>query len=183
MKYEHPIVADQDLLMFFESLEGFRAKPYRDKFNFWTIGIGHNLTANPLKNYILFHFWPPQDQDDKIISHAEAFIRMKRDGITHEQAQFILNDDIVDIDHTLYTKFPRYDQITDDIRKMALLYMGFNLGIRGTLGFKKFTEKFMKKLYAQAADELIDSAWYEQVPRAAHCIEHMVRFGNIPPLD
>lgn len=183
MKYEHPLVCDQDLFNFVESLEGFRSKPYRDSHLYWTVGIGHNLSANPLKNYIIHHFWPPEDPDDPIPTQEQAFSLMQHDGITHDQAQFILNDDLVDIDHMLYVKFPRYPQITDDIRKMALLYMGFNLGVTGLLQFKKFAEAFARKRYNDAGNEIVNSAWYKQVPRASKCIEHMVKFGDIPPLD
>lgn len=182
-KYKHPLVTDDFILDFFQSLEGYRSKPYKDIHGYWTIAIGHNLSQNPLKNYIKHHFWPPEDDDDQIITDAEAFKRMQKDGITHDQANFILNDDLVDIDQSLYNKFPRYERCDSDIRKMALLYLGFNLGIKGIISFKRFCEDFSKKRYAEAADELIDSLWYKQVPRAAKCIEHMVRFEEIPILD
>jgi GH24 family phage-related lysozyme (muramidase) len=183
MKYEHPIVCDQQLFDFVESLEGFRSKPYKDKYSYWTIGIGHNLTSNPLHNHILHLFWPLEDQDDVIVTQEEAFRRMQKDSITHDQSKYILNDDLVDIDQELHNKFPRYQQINDDIRKMALLYMGFNLGVRGLLGFKKFGEHMARKRYPEAAGEIVNSQWYKQVPRAAKCIETMIRYGYIPKLD
>jgi GH24 family phage-related lysozyme (muramidase) len=183
MKYEHPLVCDQDLFNFLESLEDFRSKPYKDKYEFWTVGIGHNLTQNPLKYYIRHNFWPPKDPDDPIPTHDQAFALMQKDGITHAQGQYILNDDLVDIDHLLYTKFPRYPLIEDDIRKMAVLYMGFNIGVRGLLKFHKFIESLGRKQYEAAGEEIVNSAWYKQVPRAARCIEHMIRFGVIPRLD
>jgi|SRR5882724_7800464 len=183
MKYEHPLICDQDLFNFIESLEGFRSRPYRDTHNFWTIGIGHNLSNNPLKNYIIHQFWPPEDPDDPITTKEEAFALMQRDGITHSQAQFICNDDLVDIDHMLYTKFPRYPLIDDDVRKMSVLYMGFNMGVRGLLQFKNFAMALGRKHYHDAGDEIVNSSWYKQVPRAARCIEHMIRFGVIPELD
>ena len=182
-KYKYPLVCDTALFEFVESLEGIRLKPYYDKYGYWTIGVGHNLTTNPLKNYIKRQFWPPEDEDDPVISDAEALKRMKKDGLTKQQCYYILNDDLVEVDQSLYNKFPRYLGCDSDIRKMALLYLGFNLGIRGILGFKKFIPAFAKKKYDIAADELMNSLWYKQVPRAAKCIVHMVRYEEIPPLD
>jgi GH24 family phage-related lysozyme (muramidase) len=182
-KYKYPLVVDKALFDFMESLEGMRLIAYQDKYNYWTIGVGHNLTTNQLKPYILNFIWPRADEDDPPITYAEAMKRMKKTGLTRAQCHYILNDDLVSIDYLLYDKFPRYLTCDSDIRKMALLYLCFNLGINGLLGFKMFKEYFAKKKYDLAADELVNSFWYKQVPRAAKCIVHMIRYEEIPILD
>jgi len=183
MRYKYPIVCDRQIFDFFELLEGFRSHPYRDKYTFWTIGIGHNLTQNPLPNYIKAMFWPPKDEDDKLPNNEEAFELMKKNGITIHQARYILNDDIVNDDLKLHRNFPNYEKITDEIRQIALLYMCFNLGFIGLKGFRKFCAAFSRKKYENAADEIVNSNWYKQIPRAAKCIEHMIRSNEIPPVD
>jgi lysozyme len=84
-----------------ESIEGFRAKRYRDTAEHWTIGIGHLIRENEMAKY------------------SDASV------LTHEQALALLKLDVADAEHAVNTlvtvplKQEQYD---------ALVSFVFNIG-------------------------------------------------------
>ena len=66
----------------------------------------------------------------------------------------------------------------DDYRKRIIINMGFNLGVNGVLKFKKMISAIMNKDFNEAANQMQDSNWYNQVGfRAARLIK-MMREGE-----
>ena len=65
----------------------------------------------------------------------------------------------------------------DDLRKRVIINMAYNLGVTGVLKFKKMIEAIHAKDYQWAADEMVDSRWYQQVGDRAVRLENMMRDG------
>ena len=182
-KYDYPLEIDQELEDFFVGLEGMSLMPYVDKYNTLTIGIGHNLKSNPLTEAQRKFFWPVEFEGDPIVTVKESLELMKKNGLTKFQVLILFADDITIVDGNLFRLISFYTKIHDAYRKLALLYMGFNIGANGTRGFRKFINALERKQYDIAADEIINSGWYKQVPRAAKAVEKMIRHNILPPLD
>lgn len=129
--------------------EGVRLQKYLDSRGFWTIGVGHNLDANPL----------PFD-----ISN----------GITFAQATQILDDDIARVTAKLFADLP-WLQNLDIVRQGVFLNMSFNMGVGGILEFHHDLADTQAGNYAQAAADMKASAWYTQVgARAQRLCQQMI---------
>ena len=87
-------------------------------------------------------------------------------GISFQEAQLLLANDIADATADLEAKLP-WTAMLDDVRKGALLNMAFNLGIGGLLEFHDFLAKMQAGNFSGAAGAMLDSLWARQVgPRA-----------------
>ena len=136
--------------------EGVRLQKYLDSRGFSTIGVGHNLDANPL----------PFD-----ISQ----------GITFAQATQILGDadckpgdDLGDVSFQLFADLPWLKNL-DVVRQGVFLNMGFNMGVGGILEFHHDLADTQAGNYVQAAADMKASEWYVQVgARAQRLVQQMV---------
>jgi lysozyme len=127
--------------------EGFRSNPYVDTRGHNTVGIGHNLDANPLPN--------------------ETY------PLTVQRAKEILADDVARITGKLIAALPWADSLPEP-RKGVLQNMSFNMGVNGLLEFKNTLHKIQMTDYAGAAIAMTQSAWYSQVgDRAKRLVQQM----------
>src|SRR5271169_5889485 len=85
--------------------EGVRLSVYPDSRGFSTIGIGHNLDANPLPNYDLTNF-------------------------TLADAEQVLQDDVARITAQLIADLPWVANL-DPVRQGVFQNMSFNMGVGG----------------------------------------------------
>lgn len=113
--------------------EGLRLKPYKDIFNYTTIGYGRNLDTN---------------------------------GISKEEAEILLNNDINNIIKTL-NKYKWYNDINIKAQDIVI-EMTYNLGITSFLNFKNFIEYLRQKNYTLAGLEMINSKWHKQLPQRSN---------------
>jgi lysozyme len=129
--------------------EGVRLQKYRDSRGFWTIGVGHNLDANPL----------PFDVSA---------------GITLALATQILDDDIARTSAQLFADLPWLATL-DLVRQGIFGNMSFNMGVGGVLEFHHDLADTQAGNYIQAAADMKASAWYAQVgPRAQRLVQQML---------
>lgn len=131
--------------------EGIRLRVYPDDRGFNTIGIGHNLDANPL----------PFDVSQ---------------GITLMQAYQILKDDVARISSKLFRDLPWLGNL-DPARQGVYLNMAFNLGAGGVEEFHHDLEDTKAGNYAQAALDMQASLWYTQVGDRAKRLCEQMRTG------
>jgi lysozyme len=88
------------------------------------------------------------------------------DGISEQEADFLLANDVKSATAALETNFP-WTCGLDEVRKGALVNMAFNMGIRGLAEFHDFLNKMKAGDYRAAAGAMLDSLWARQVgPRA-----------------
>ena len=69
----------------------------------------------------------------------------------------------------------------DDARQLVIADMLYNLGMQRFRRFVKFDAAMQVGDYERAADEMVDSAWYEQVGRRAVKLEAAMRSGVWTP--
>jgi lysozyme len=129
--------------------EGVRLQKYLDSRGFWTIGVGHNLDANPLAFDV-------------------------SGGITLTQATEILDDDIARVSAQLFADLPWLATL-DVVRQGVFGNMSFNMGVGGVLEFHHDLADTRAGNYIQAAADMKASAWYAQVgPRAQRLVQQMI---------
>ena len=161
-----PTIEDQLILH-----EGLYLEPYVCPGGYWTIGVGRNLETKGLTDceqvYIFGHDG---------MSRLEVIERLKEQGITTEQAMWLLANDISECIKDLKT-FTWFDQL-DDIRAKVVVDMRFNLGAAGFRKFRKMIAALERDDYDTAADEMVDSAWYHQVGTRARRLVEMMRTGE-----
>jgi len=161
-----PTIEDQLILH-----EGLYLEPYVCPGGYWTIGVGRNLETKGLTDceqvYIFGHDG---------MSRLEVIERLKEQGITKEQAMWLLANDISECIKDLKT-FTWFDQL-DDIRAKVVVDMRFNLGAGGFRQFKKMIAALAAGDYKQAAAEMVNSKWYHQVGARARRLVEMMRTGE-----
>ena len=98
-------------------------------------------------------------------------------GISEQEAEMFLMNDLSRCALELYTNFPWAGQL-DSARKNVLIEMVFNMGIVRFKGFKKMLAACQKGEWDKAADEMLDSAWHKQVKKRAETLAEIIRKGK-----
>ena len=97
-------------------------------------------------------------------------------GITEEEAMYLLDNDIKDFQESLSRELPWFDSL-DECRKNILTNMAFNLGISGLLKFKNTLSAVENKDWEEAASQMLDSRWAEQVGGRAKELSELMKSG------
>lgn len=100
-------------------------------------------------------------------------------GISKEEAGSNLDNDILRAQTAVIRELPWSVEL-DRPRFEVLVNMTFNMGIGGTLGFRKFLAELHDGHFEAAAKEMLDSRWAEQVGRRADELAQIVRTGEDP---
>lgn len=99
-------------------------------------------------------------------------------GLSDDEIDYLLDNDINDAIAEAQ-KF-RWFEALNPVRQAAVTELVFNLGIPRLGGFKKFLNFMNEHRYTQAAEELLDSKWAQQVKGRAVTISDMVKTGEWP---
>ena len=131
--------------------EGYVAEIYLDSENLPTFGIGHLVTENDME-----YTWPVGTPvtDERILDvfHADC------DVAYSDACALVLNFAGQSVD-----------------AQRVIVNMAFNLG-RNRLGkFKNFLKAVNEGKYDKAADEMVDSKWYNQVGRRSKELVEIMR--------
>ena len=132
--------------------EGVRYVPYNDSRGIETIGIGHNMQANPLPTNWSFPL--SDDQVDQLYQRDVSRTTALLDG-----------------------NLPWWRSL-DEVRQRAIANLGFNLGVHSLCTFHGFLGLLEAGQYDQAADDLAGTLWYSQVGRRGPQIVAMIRNGG-----
>jgi len=100
-------------------------------------------------------------------------------GITEAEAEFLLNTDIQNVRRELIDRLPWATGL-DEVRWAVLVDMCFNLGWPRLSGFKKTLAYIKSGQYNDAALEMLDSKWANDVGRRALRLAEMMRTGEWP---
>lgn len=98
-------------------------------------------------------------------------------GITPEEADFLMTNDIAQTEDELGRAFPWFREL-DSVRQAAMVNIGFNLGLTRLLTFKKALTAMAHHQYGLAGDEFFDSLWARQVGRRASELCAQIRTGQ-----
>lgn len=98
-------------------------------------------------------------------------------GITHDEAMMLLQNDIERATHDLLRTFPIADTL-DNTRFCVLVNMCFNIGSPRLKGFQKMWAAIDREDYEDAAMEMLDSKWARQVGSRARELAELMRKGD-----
>lgn len=93
-------------------------------------------------------------------------------GITEDEAMYLLENDISSCIKQLTTKLPWYTSKPDAVQRV-LTNMCFNLGISKLMSFKKTLSLIELGKYKEASVQMLNSLWARQVG------ERAIRLSNI----
>jgi len=135
-----------------KSHEGYRISPYKDTVGKWTVGYGRNLEDNPLTAPEVIKLF--NKTEFKSTLDAEMFFEdlLIRDIELHTQ----------ELEENL-AMFP----MCDKDEQTVLIDMAFNLGVPTLLQFEGMLHAIDNDDRVQAAVELLDSQYAEQVKTRA----------------
>lgn len=99
----------------------------------------------------------------------------EKEGLTEDQAELLLCVDVAKAHNQLFDTYGWYDRL-DDVRKVVLISMVFNLGFKGFIGFRRTIGAVARGEYREAAKFMLESKWAKQVrSRALELSEMMLR--------
>lgn len=98
-------------------------------------------------------------------------------GINELEAEWLLSHDIDRAQSTLYEHLP-WAKDLDEARRAVLLNMTFNMGIFGLMQFKRTLQSIQDGRYEDAADQMLESKWAEQVGPRAHRLAMQMKSGE-----
>jgi lysozyme len=102
-------------------------------------------------------------------------------GIGEHEANMLLRNDLNRCYGELIHHLP-YFVVQTETRKIVLLDMCFNLGIKKLLSFKRTLKHIKDSEYEQASKEMLNSKWARQVGNRAVRLSEMMR-TNLWPSD
>jgi lysozyme len=138
-------------LTLIERHEGRRYTVYTDTKGNPTIGVGFNLNrANADRT--LNRLAPGLTRDDLLNGQP----------LTDEQIDTLLRNDTTKALSSARAQLPNFDNLSSSAQK-AVVDMVFNLGPSGFSKFRHLKAALAKEDYTQAAQEMINSKWYNEV--------------------
>jgi len=91
---------------------------------------------------------------------------IEQNGITQCEAEYLLKNDVNECYLALKNKFNWFNQL-NAARKSVLVNMVFNLGLPTFLQFKKMIAAIENKDFSEAANQMLNSRWAQQVGKRA----------------
>lgn len=141
--------------------EGYRAEPYRDTLNNWTIATGHlihNLELSALECRTV------GDLLDWLCDTARHEAWLDSDLRRAESdARRYLGDDA-------------FNELSD-VRQEVLVEMAFQLGGVGLSKFQKLRAAILAQRWIAAESEMLASRWAEQTPTRARTLAGLMAVG------
>ena len=86
------------------------------------------------------------------------------EGITREEASYLLNSRLLRFGHELADRWAPFDDMPTRVQS-ALMDMSYQLGVDGVLGFHKMLGHLEHHEWAEAKAEALDSVWDKETPR------------------
>lgn len=133
--------------------EGVRYKRYKDTMGIWTIGVGHNIEADPNYPYTV----ADEPLNDKQIND----LLMKDISVVISELDQRVN----------------WWRAMEDVRQRVLANMCFNLGWTRLSQFKNTLKAMHDSRYAEAAQGMRNSLWYKQVGARAERLAKQMEKG------
>lgn len=96
-------------------------------------------------------------------------------GLSDDEIEYLLTNDIASAT-TSARALPFYASL-NDVRRMVIIDMVFNLGIFGLRQFRRMMAALYVNDYELAAEEMLDSLWAKQVGKRAHTLARQMRTG------
>lgn len=99
-------------------------------------------------------------------------------GLSHDEILYLLRNDIDRCKKELSVNFDFFPKL-DTFRRRVLINMCFNLGISRLKRFKRMIAAIRKCDWKQAAKEMLNSRWHEQVGARAKELAKIMETGRL----
>lgn len=130
--------------------EGCVLEIYNDHLGYATFGIGHLIT-----------------EDDP--EHGEEL----GTEISQERVDECFLKDVDTVIADCHILYPEFDELPEEVQHI-IANMMFNMGRPRLSKFKNMKQAILDRNWARAADEMVDSSWYNQVTnRAERLVDRM----------
>ena len=136
--------------------EGYASHIYKCPAGYNTVGIGHNIDANPLPMDVL-----------KLLFEKKV----------DEAIETLFNRDVLKVVAQLERYFPWWGTQPDNIRLFMIDFV-FNVGIGTARKFKNTMKYLQREQYERAAEGLLNSRYARQVPNRAKRNAELIRLGR-----
>ena len=130
--------------------EGMVLTVYQDTLGIDTVGIGRNLKDRGISPEELAYM----DIPNMAIVYTE--------GINEADARYLALNDIKIVENELCKVHTCVDDL-DAVRQLILMDMAFNMGVPRLCKFKKMWNAIHNEDFINAAKEMLDSRWANQV--------------------
>ena len=98
-------------------------------------------------------------------------------GLSPDEVDYLLENDIERVIKELAGEYSWFNDL-DDVRKDAMIDIGFNLGATRLRGFKRALSAMERGDYKVAATEFLDSKWAKQVGGRALELTDLIKTGE-----
>ena len=156
----------QDLVNKLITHEGLRLQVYKDTLGIDTVGIGRNLEDRGITDEELA--WMDIPNMDTVYEY----------GISEADAMYLAENDVQIVEEELIRAHPCVDRL-DAVRQLILVDMAFNMGVPRLGKFKKMWAAIHENNFDEAAKEMLDSRWANQVKSRATKLAHAMHTGEI----
>jgi len=102
------------------------------------------------------------------------------DGITREEALWLMRSRVATIEREMISRFPVYKTL-DPVRQYVLLDMAYNMGVPTLAKFKRMWAALEDGNYDLASEEMLNSRWAWQVGSRARELARMMASGKEHP--
>lgn len=166
MSEKHELMPNVDLDVLKEQIknhEGFRSHSYIDTEGVPTIGIGANLKM-PIVQQTLKSWGKDVGQifDEAKYRYKNNVKRPDNVTISEEQAKQLLDHQFETAVQDVADLVPNFQTLPPDAQ-MTLVDMSFNLGKTRLKKFEKMIKALSQRNFDEAANQMVDSKWYNQV--------------------
>jgi lysozyme len=103
--------------------------------------------------------------------------KRKGGGISEEEAEYLLRNDIARITREVFAALPWAEEL-DEPRQAVLIGMAFQMGTAGLLGFRNTLAMVQRGDYAAAAAGMLNSRWAQQTPARANRMARQMELGE-----
>lgn len=100
-------------------------------------------------------------------------------GISLDEAELMLNNDIKECESVLGVKMERWDALSE-VRQAVMVDMMYNLGWPRLSKFRKTLAAVNDGYFDRAAAEMLDSRWARQVGNRSVELSEMMKTNNWP---
>jgi len=104
----------------------------------------------------------------------------KGGGLSSDEIDFLLENDIKTKTREVLLALPWVPRLSEP-RQAVLIGMAFQMGIGGLLKFKRTIGSIEDGQFAEAAAEMLDSAWAKQTPDRAKRLAKQMETGEWTP--
>ena len=146
--------------------EGLRLQVYKDSLGIATIGIGRNLEDRGIT---------PEELEWMDIPNMDTIYEY---GISEADAMYLAQNDVQIVEEELLRSHPCVENL-DAVRQLVLVDMAFNMGVPRLGKFKKMWAAIHENNFDEAAKEMLDSRWANQVKSRSTKLAHAMHTGEI----